>query len=235
MLNNSRAIRYIVPLISCATIASADLFDSASSAINSGMENIATSVNSLFDTNSVNSLFSIPGLSAQKVNCAVGLDHNYLSDINGACRLLNNLVPNLSFGVGQCTLNSDQSRCANNYLLSYCQNLASKITTKTKDGEAIMVSPVSVTGLSVKNNILTGGDIVMSGKKLSCDTRVKSLYSNIGYGSSSEAQIDDATTMKNLPGKSAFTRDVEMARDALRMGATAGKVNVSNSSAQWVM
>lgn len=235
MLNRYYGMRYFVPIFACSVIASADLLDSATNAINSGIENITSSVSSLFDSNSINSLFSIPGMNVQKVNCAVGLDHNYLSDINSMCGMLNNLVPNLSFSTGGCTLNSDQSRCANNYLSSYCRNLTSKISTMTKEGEAIMVSPVSVTGLSTRNNILTGGDIVMSGKRLSCDNRVKGLYSNIKYGSNSEAQIDSATTMKNLPGKSAFTRDVEMARDALRMGATAGKVRVSDSSGATMM
>ncbi|MDD4969862.1 MAG: hypothetical protein PHT07_10585 [Paludibacter sp.] len=234
MRSSRNKIPLIVPLLSIAVISSADLLDNATSMINTGVQNVTSSVNSLFDTGTISNLFSIPGLNLQKVNCSVGLDHNYLSDINNMCSMLGNIIPKLSYGVGSCTLNSDQSRCANNYMASYCRNLSGKIVSKTKDGEAMVLSPLNVTGLSVRNNILTGGDIVMSGKRLSCDSRVNSLYSNINYGSGSESKIDSATTMKSLPGKSAFTRDVELARDALRMGATTGKLNVNNSSAAWV-
>lgn len=224
-----------ISLLTTSVIASADLIDSATSAISDGMGSISSSVSGLFNSDAISNVFSIPGLNVQKVNCAVGLDRNLLSEINSMCGLVKDVFPDLSVGVGPCTLNSDQSKCANSYITSYCRNLAKNVTTTTKEGEAILLSPVNVTGLSTKHNILTGGDIVMTGKRMSCDNRVQKMYSGVDYGSSNEEKIYNATKMKNLRGKSAFTRDVELTRDALRMGASAGKINVNETSANWVM
>lgn len=225
----------IAPLLTVSVIASADLIDSANTMISDGVDSIGSSVSGLFDSSAISNVFSIPGLNVQKVNCAIGLDRNLLSEINSMCGLVKDVFPDLSAGVGACTLNSDQSKCANSYITSYCRNLTKNVTTTTKEGEAILLSPVNVTGLSAKHNILTGGDVVMTGKRMSCDNRVQKMYTGVDYGSSNEKKIYDVTKMKNLRGKSAFTRDVELTRDALRMGASAGKINVNESSANWVM
>lgn len=181
---------------------------------------IPTSINGFLGGGSLGEIFSMPSLSLPSVRCDNVLNLDFLSRIKGACSAINSMKGNFSLNVGPCAVNGSVGDCAKQKLSDYCNNLTNSLI---RDGGKVLMSPISAAGISTKETIISGGDIVMTAKTEPCNAKVKNSYNSIRYGNSTtESNVYEMTTMKNMQGTSAFSRDVELTRDCIRAGASAG-------------
>lgn len=216
----------VIIAITCSPSSALDIggINLSQQGIQNQANNLQSSIASAFP--SFDSLSAVPGLGMPVIKCENPLGTSFsdlLSRIGGACRAFSKIQNNLTFSFGGCTTNTKAGDCAKQAVSDFCNSGKNALLKEGRDGEKALFTPMSAVGLSTTHSVITGGDIVMTGKDVSCSERISKTTNGVTYGSVTENSVLTNTSMTKLPGFGAFDRMVETARDCMREVGLAGK------------
>jgi hypothetical protein len=211
--------KIILAIMLCTTNSSnADLLSSTPTSLD-------FSAQAALSAQSLTGAFSIPGFSNITLSCTKSFSPNIkdtLGEIPDFCSAINKIKNSITFGIGPCSITGTIGDCAKRRAQNLCTNIRSEAIVASGLGPKILLSPLTLSLVSIKGTMVSGGDIVMAASKESCNSKIDKAYDGIRYGKTTENDIAKATTMSKMRNSSAFGRDVDMARDCIRVGTLAG-------------